>query len=218
VKIAASNLLTDAWPEILTPADQFFAALFRGQSGILELRTVALANTPYEGKIAARFRDFVPVQDGRFDGRRVSRFLTNVTARKMAAYFGVALRTPQAAIDRKGTVAYCQSLTTLFADCDFKALGEVETRARLSEFAIAPSAVVHSGGGLHVYWFLRDPLDLHTVAGVNDARSRLRGLAKAIVGIVDISCCEPARVLRVPGSLNFKKAYGEPRPVVLEKI
>src|SRR3954467_5490141 len=91
-------------------AEQFFTTLYAGQTGVLELRTVSLADTPYEQRIAARYRDFVPVHEGRFDQRRICRFLTNTRVRHMAAYFGVALRSQRAAVDRKGTAAYCQTL------------------------------------------------------------------------------------------------------------
>jgi hypothetical protein len=201
-----------------TPASRFFTALYAGQTGILELRTVPLSQTPYERQIAYRYRDFVPVDNGQFDHGRIARFLKHTTARRMAAYFGVALRTQKAAVDRKGTAAYCQTLTALFVDADFKHLGEVETRRRLAECQIAPSAIVHSGGGLHPYWFLRPPLDLLKPGGLVEARSILRRLAKSVADVVDEAVSEPARVLRIPGSLNFKPAYGEPRPVVLERL
>jgi len=202
--------------DALKDAVQFFSAMYAGQTGILELRTVPLQQTLEQRRIAARLRDFVPVVQGRFDVQRIDRFMKETTRLHMAAYFGVALRTPQAARDRKGSAPYCQTLTVLFVDADFKHLGEAVTRKRLAEFPIPPSIIVNSGGGLHPYWLLRQPLDLQD--NYRDAQSILRRLAKGVADIVDESVSEPARILRVPGSFNFKKEYGEPRRVVVEQI
>lgn len=200
----------------ITPAQQFLEALYAGQSGVLELRTVPLANTPDERRVAAEMRDFLAVANGCVDMTRVDRFLQRTSSRQMAAYFGVALRTPAAATDRKGGGAYCQTLTALFVDCDFKYLGDAESRRRFADFPLEPSIVVKSGGGLHLYWLLREPIDLRT--DMARAKSILRRLARTVCDVVDESVSEPARVLRIPGSLNFKKEYGEPRAVTLERV
>jgi hypothetical protein len=200
--------------EPLADAVRFFSELYTGQSGILELRTVPREPTPEQQRLAWRLRDFVPVVDGKFAVGRIDRFIKETTARRMAAYFGVALRTPAAAKDRKGDAARCQTLTALFVDADFKHLGEDITRQRLADFAIPPSIIVNSGGGLHPYWLLRQPLDLQR--DYRGAQSILRRLAKGVADVVDVSVSEPARVLRVPGSLNFK--YAPPRLVVVEHL
>jgi hypothetical protein len=197
-----------------TPAD-FFEALYAGQTGILELRSVPLADTPAARRLAFFCRDFVQVVDGHFDIRRVDRFIIKTRAHRMPSYFGVALRTAQAAVDRRGSAQYCGLLTALFVDCDFKHLGETESRKRLAAFAIPPSIIVNSGGGLHPYWVLRRPLDLQN-GGLATARSLLQRLARSVADIVDTQVSEPVRVLRVPGSLNFK--YTPPRLVVVEKL
>jgi hypothetical protein len=204
-------------PDPLIDAVRFFSTLYSGQSGVLELRTVPLEQTPEQRRIAWRLRDFVPVIDGKFNVQRIDRFIKDTTARRMAAYFGVALRTPQAARDRKGSGAYCQTLTALFVDADFKHLGEAETRKRLADFPIPPSIIVNSGGGLHPYWLLRRPLELQQ-GGYAHAHSILRRLAQSVADVVDEGVSEPARILRIPGSLNFKKEYGDPRSVVLERV
>jgi hypothetical protein len=202
--------------DLLIDTIQFFSTLYAGQSGTLELRTVPLEQTPEQRRIAWRLRDFVPVRQGKFNVQRIDRFIKETAALRMAAYFGVALRTPAAATDRKGDASHCQTLTALFVDADFKHLGEVETRKRLSEFPIPPSIVVNSGGGLHPYWLLRQPLDLQR--DYRGAQSILRRLAKGVADVVDEGVSEPARILRIPGSFNFKKEYIEPRAVIVEHI
>jgi hypothetical protein len=195
-------------------AVRFFSALYAGQTGILELRTVPLEQTPEQRLTAWRLRDFVPVVQGKFAVHRIDRFIQETAARRMAAFFGVALRTQAAMKDRKGDATHCQTLTALFVDADFKILGEAETRRRLAEFPIPPSIIINSGGGLHPYWLLRTPLDLQR--DYPGAQSILRRLAKGVADVVDVSVSEPARVLRVPGSLNFK--YDDPRVVVVEQL
>jgi hypothetical protein len=194
-----------------------FSALYAGQTGILELRTVPLDNTLVEQRmLVARLRTFIPVVNGKFAVNPIARFMRETHTRRMAAYFGVALRTQSAAKDRKGDRAHCHWLTALYVDADFKLLGEIETRRRLAEFPLPPSIVVNSGGGLHVYWLLRTPLDLQR--DYPGAQSILRRLAKGVADIVDVECSEPARVLRIPGSLNFKKDYDPPRVVIVEQL
>src|SRR5438045_4464536 len=65
-------------------------------------------------------------------------------------YFGVATRATTA----NGTRENCGVLGAMFVDLDFKKLAEPDARQRLARFPLAPSIVVHSGGGLHVYWLL----------------------------------------------------------------
>ena len=201
-------------------AARFFPKLYAGQTGTLELRTFAPEQSDQSPKArqqrsaAYRLRDFVPVQHGEIDMARVRRFIDGCTAVELGAFYGVALRTPSAARDRKGDAAHCQTLTGLFVDCDFKHLGEEETRARLAAFSIPPSIIVNSGGGMHPYWLLRQPLDLQS--SYEEARVLLRRLAFTVAEIADTSVSEPARVLRIPGSKNFK--YAPPRTVNVEQI
>ena len=74
-----------------------------------------------------------------------------------------------------------------------------------------PSTRIFSGGGLHAYWLLDRVID-------NDHWTDLSQLLRACVeqcGLhADIGCTtDSARVLRVPGTLNRKPEYQEPREV-----
>jgi hypothetical protein len=189
--------------------------LYSGQSGVLELRTVPRSEPAArdELRLVASVRDFVPIRGGLFETARVERFIARTTDVRMAAYFGVALRTPESVTDRRGDAAHCQTLTALFVDADFKKLGENETRRRLAARTPA-SIVVNSGGGLHPYWLLQPPLDLRR--SYDETRNLLQRLAFSVADIVDTGVSEPARVLRLPGSLNFK--YDPPRRVTVEAV
>ena len=193
----------------------FLTALYAGQSGVLELRTFgpdgdddAVKNTRRE---AHRLRDFVPVENGAFDAVRVHRFITGCVKAKLGAFFGVALRSRDSLKTRKGDAAHCQTLTSLFVDADFKHLGEQETRRRIDACPLPPSMVVESGGGLHPYWILKQPFQLKRE--MTTAKRWLRHIAASVADVVDEDVSEPIRVLRLPGSLNFK--YDPPRPVTL---
>jgi hypothetical protein len=205
----------------MTPAEQFFTALYAGQTGVLELRTFGpeKSDTSSEAnaqrKAANDARDFIQVTDGRLDFERVYLYLAACERARLGAFFGVALRSPASLKSKKGDAAHCQTLTALFVDADFKHLGEVETQKRLKTYPLAPSMIVCSGGGFHPYWILSLPIQLQHDGGMATAKSYLKRLAQSVAGIVDESVSEPARVLRIPGSFNFKKVYPQPLPVTL---
>ena len=74
-----------------------------------------------------------------------------------------------------------------------------------------PTFIIHSGGGLHVYWVVdsvipRDTWQSHA--------KKLKDLTKTCEFLADDSrTADIASVLRVPGTLNHK--FSPPRPVVL---
>jgi Protein of unknown function (DUF3987) len=74
-----------------------------------------------------------------------------------------------------------------------------------------PSSIVYSGGGIHVYWISKDPLERDQWA------SYAAGL-KSLLLMNAIKCdagltTDCARILRVPGTFNHK--YDPPKPVTL---
>ena len=196
---------------------RFFATLYKDLSGVLELRTFGPEGDSETAKKlrreANRLRDFVPVKNGVVDESRVLRFLEGCEKAKLGAFFGVALRSQAALKDRKGGAAFCQVLPTFFLDADFKHLGEEETVRRINSTPLAPSMVVESGGGLHPYWILEPSSVFYLKRELPAAKLWLRHLASSVADVVDESVSEPARVLRIPGSYNFK--YDPPRLVTL---
>src|SRR5438132_3462296 len=123
-------------------------------------------------------------------------------------YFGVATR-----VERDGrlggSAAHCHVAHVLWADFDFKDMREDKARAYLELSPAPPSIVVHSGGGLHVYWLLKE-----AIPADGRLRSWLRRLALTLKA--DLASAEPARVLRLPGTLKYK--YDPPRPVTFEML
>lgn len=133
---------------------------------------------------------------------------------KVNCYFGVCLRKPGTRIGfydgkgHRGKEVDALSSTCVWADVDFKVVPEDEVRKLLREFPIKPSVVVKSGGGVHVYWLLKESAegdDLWRVKAINGA---LHGLLKCDRQSVDL-----ARVLRIPDTLNTK--YTPHRPCVV---
>lgn len=76
--------------------------------------------------------------------------------------------------------------------------------------------LVASGGGVHAYWPLTEDTPIHEWKPVAENFKRLcrqEGLD------IDMTVtADAARVLRIPGTFNFKKKYGEPRLVELRTI
>lgn len=172
-----------------TRAD-FFAALFPDlDSGLIELRA-----------LPSKARGFFTPDDS----EGMERFITTNGSQNL--YLGIASRRKPG----DGSLANCGALYAIFAEADFKVIPESEARAKLERFPLKPSIVIASGGGLHVYWLLWEPLDLQMEA--TRARSLLRRLALALGG--DLNSAEAARILRIPGTTNFK--YEPPRHVLIE--
>jgi hypothetical protein len=107
------------------------------------------------------------------------------------------------------------AINCLFAEYDHKDYGDTAAIiAHLEGLCVPePSVLIASGGGLHVYWLLAEPYAL-------TSEDRL-GAAKLIqdrwVGLVggDPGAKDLCRVLRVPGSWNYK--YEPRRPVGWER-
>ena len=124
-------------------------------------------------------------------------------------YFGVATRINSTS----GKLENCRHLVALFMDLDFKGRPEEAARKQIKECSLPPSICIASGHGLHVYWLLKEPLDLQDTKDVALARQLLRRLATYFQA--DLNSAEPARILRLPDTFNFK--YDPPRKVTVER-
>lgn len=143
-------------------------------------------------------------------------------------YFGVHPTTgiPSVRTTRKGETytpkpAKCRPLldeiaaiNCLFGEFDAKRFidGKVGALAHIGALALAPSVVIDSGGGYHCYWLLDTPYILADDA----ARIYARKLQYAWVVLVgsDDDAKDLSRVLRIPGTYNYKEGYGPDYPLV----
>lgn len=138
-------------------------------------------------------------------------------------YFGVASRDPKLAVGL-GTAQSCRSTSCFFVDIDVRAPGhhaanlppEDQVADLLAEAQVPePSAIVHTGGGWHVYWFLDRPVDVHE----SNWRDRLFRFNRRIArtwereGLHLDNTAKVTQILRVPGTQNWKT--GSPRNVHL---
>ncbi len=125
-------------------------------------------------------------------------------ASKWQPFFGVAPRLDATA---GGRIDNCFCITALVADIDFKRHGEEAALDAITCHPVSPSAVLSTGGGFHIYYFLDEPL--YDVPRA----SRLLLAFGATVPLSDAVFDVP-RVLRLPGTLNRK--YDPPRRAQLE--
>jgi hypothetical protein len=166
------------------------AAIFDGCRGLLELRVLSSDRAFVEPTDIAAVEAFV------------------IAHRQHNVFFGVATRHDASC----GTLGNCEQLGAVYADLDCHADEQAlaDADARLAAFVLAPSIVICSGGGRHVYWLLREPADVPIEAAA--LRTVLRRIAHALGG--DFASAECARVLRLPGSLNHK--YDPAVPVTIQ--
>lgn len=75
-----------------------------------------------------------------------------------------------------------------------------------------PSVIIDSGGGYQCYWLFEETLFVHTDEERQHAADMQEGWVKLIGG--DATVHDLARVLRVPGTKNFKPQYGPNFPTV----
>lgn len=79
--------------------------------------------------------------------------------------------------------------------------------------ALGTPWIVGSGGGIHCYWPLDKEVD---IASWKPVAENFKRLCKQEDMRIDMTVtADAARVLRVPGTTNFKKKYDTPRPVKL---
>ncbi len=105
------------------------------------------------------------------------------------------------------------AVNCLFAEFDYKDFDNDKERTKMviRKLPIAPSYVVRSGGGYHLYWLLDEPWHMDRPDILDEAK-RLQADWVAFVG-GDEGAKDLARVLRLPGTKNYK--YDPARDVEL---
>lgn len=141
------------------------------------------------------------------------RYFDELNAAGYGVYFGVTLHALQppkvgdhATRPTDGTVCLSPGF---WADLDVGGLDAVkrEAAAQLAEFAPCPSAITDTGGGLHAYWKLTEPLLINNETDAAGLKATVRGLALALQSDTHVS--NPSRVLRLPGYVNTKPERGQ---------
>ena len=104
----------------------------------------------------------------------------------------------------RAQLPYIAAINCLFAEFDG---GAADALRRLDDLPYYPTAVIHSGGGLHCYWCFDDT---YPVTDAN--RAEIMHLQAEWVRLVgsDDGAKDLARVLRVPGTYNRKPERRRP--------
>jgi hypothetical protein len=131
---------------------------------------------------------------------------------------------------RRGTSADAGAITALWADLDWHTAGTTTTHRvlpdrdaaddainHLAKAGMEPSAVVSTGGGYHLWWALEAPTPASS--GVELAW-RVQNVTRHICAGIGVDhTADAARVMRCPGTINHKAAYGDAgAPVSLDAV
>ncbi len=115
---------------------------------------------------------------------------------------------------RKRSNKTVAAINCLYGDFDAKDYEDSKPAilAHLDTLPLSPSVIIDSGGGYHCYWLLDEPFMLTT----DDDRDQAAKLQRAWVTFVgsDQGTLDLARVLRVPGTVNYKTEYKPDYPTV----
>lgn len=141
-------------------------------------------------------------------------------------YLGTATQPSDLHLGKRGGNGTVVQVSAFFANIDFandkssdkRYPPDAETALKiLADLPYAPTFIQSSGGGLHAIWVLASPIICETDAdrklAAKQAKQFHRKVAEAFRqrGYEIDDCSDPARVFRVPLSLNHK--YGQPRVV-----
>jgi hypothetical protein len=145
------------------------------------------------------------------------------SARKLSGsrhdvYCSVGVRKTPADSNHRGTQAEISQIGCLWADVDIldsaahksdRLPASIEDAMGIMPTDIPPSIIVASGHGLHVYWLLDRPIDV-TPDNWRDVRQLVQKMQQLIRNNASVhgweidATADLTRVLRVPGTWNFK--------------
>lgn len=144
---------------------------------------------------------FLPAKTARWFPAGADLFVPQVAQN---VYFGVHPTAKQKRSNERGRTEDVCALNALFGDFDHASLDD------LNDLLPRPSVCISSGGEgcYHAYWLLDQP-----AAVTDENRARLASIQKGWVSYIgaDAGASDLARVLRLPGTKNYK--YDPPRPV-----
>ena len=163
---------------------KFLQCLYRRASGYIELRFLKSGR-----------RAFISLGQ---DWGSVDKEITNQLSinKNQDVYFGVATRDK-----RGGALENIVSIPCVWAEVDFKDIPLIEARKCVNRLKVKPSCITHTGGGIHLYFFLDKPVALkrgNDIRKVNEWLAWELGNGK-LDNISDIP-----RILRLPDTRNLK--------------
>jgi putative DNA primase/helicase len=189
--MTTKNLIKDKERFITTATDFFidmFEPTFNGVCGKIEIRT-------FEPATQAFFNSEAEAAKRAYD-------LCN---QGVDVYFGINPR-----IGNRGKKENVHYVGAFHAEIDYGEIGHNKESTHetyeqalkaISAFALEPTIIIHSGGGFHCYWVLSDPINVDDI-GVSVIEGINKCLCIKLGG--DIGTHDISRVLRIPGTFNFK--------------
>jgi len=179
----------------------FFKVLFQRVNGYVEIKTIK------EGQ-AKRY--FYPTSDL----ERLTSDLTSAPEFKDTnVFFGTCPRK-----ERKGKEENVNEIACVWVDLDYYKEKTEKLRTKklkkLKAFDLRPSIVINSGRGLQLYWLLDKVYPIENEKERLRIKGYVRGLSRTLGGDPTFDL---VRVLRVPGTVNFKQP-NNPLPVELSEF
>jgi hypothetical protein len=153
---------------------------------------------------------------------------TEVVAKTANAYFSLGIRRSRLSDGQRGASSDVFAITTLWVETDaampyrssakryFPDQEEIITFLR--SLPLPPSIIVSSGGGIHAYWLLKEPL-VFDADEADYAAALVRGWQSFIRSQTEYEIDythDLARVLRVPGTTN--RHSEDERPVMVLEV
>ncbi len=172
-------------------ADDFLQWLFERVPRTNEARLTLTAIHPTGNKATPSRHIALTNSIARYDALNA---LQRANVLGWGAYYAVGLRQAGLGRWRRGGIADVLTLPALYVDIDNPAFD-----LKLPQTIPKPSCIVHSGGGFHLYWKLKTPLNDLMLAG-----KLLRALAQHLNG----DHLSVAQSLRLPDTLNTKPHRG----------
>jgi hypothetical protein len=113
----------------------------------------------------------------------------------------------------RSQIPYIAAINCLYAEFDYKDFpSPVAARDHVDDLIPSPSVVINSGGGLHCYWLLIQPYTLDTEERRERAQHAQADFVLRVGG--DPGAKDLPRVLRLPGTHNYKPKYAPSYPEV----
>ena len=150
---------------------------------------------------------------------QVSSFIQQFGAHPCDLYHQVGLQATKTGPASRGTAETCVAIPGFWMDLDIIGPGhktaalppdQDAAMALLGEFPLAPTMIVHSGGGLQVYWLFSKPWVFVCQAERDEAQNLSRSTQAALMQLAQghgwklDNTTDLARVLRIPGTFNAK--------------
>jgi hypothetical protein len=189
---------------------EFLKVLFQGVEGFIDIRTFKIGESGKPEKVDYFFHRIKDI-----DG--LIKLLGTEHFKNLNIHFGVAPRARQS-----GTEKDVETLTCFWCDFDCKRKNKPdlptkeEALKKIEKLKIAPSIIVDSGQGYHLYWLLTKPVNIKERIDVLKLRGVLAGLSKILGG--DSAGKDLSRCLRIPNTLNIKGENPDGLPVWLIKF